>query len=565
MIKSQDMNNKTAWKLLGIFLIIHAVFFVWGIAVNSFVTHEGRYFLLADDAMISMTYARNLIDGNGLVWQPGIKVMGITNPGWTLIMALIQLTGLPLRNVSLLVIILNGIINLAMIYIIMKAAGELFGKTGIILAGFFSATLFPILFWSVHGFETPLQTLLITVAMIPLIPGISEKGLFKKSLSPIFFALAFVVRPDGLYFFAIGLLFILIESVKDKKHFRKKLINGVIGAAIIAAIFILQKAYYGEWLPNTFALKTAGNSRKLLYGMAYIADWLIKDGGLPLLLLSFLGFFNWIFSQKKRYWGTVLLVITSLWLIYVMWTGGDAFPHARFVLPILPIVILACVNGIMSIKSAMMRISNCKLKLRSKFGFNSLVVFFVGLWGVLSMNSWIDFYNGPLHDRVNRVYIAEAFEKADLPEGTKIALFEAGTLPFLLPQYEFIDLLGKSDRYVAHTEAHKGLIGHNKWDYLYSLGKLKPDFIVTTADYSNTTDYSASAVISKDYPIPREGTVFNAALWINPLFKKYYRANRVAIEKPYPTHWVFARQGAPLGNLQLFGKNFDIPYDKSLD
>ncbi len=33
--------------------------------------------------MILMRYAYNLAHGNGLVWNPGERVEGITNPLWT--------------------------------------------------------------------------------------------------------------------------------------------------------------------------------------------------------------------------------------------------------------------------------------------------------------------------------------------------------------------------------------------------------------------------------------------------------------------------------------------------
>jgi arabinofuranosyltransferase len=48
---------------------------------TSFVAGGERYFVLFDDAMISMRYARNLAAGHGLVWNPGAEpVEGYTNP-----------------------------------------------------------------------------------------------------------------------------------------------------------------------------------------------------------------------------------------------------------------------------------------------------------------------------------------------------------------------------------------------------------------------------------------------------------------------------------------------------
>ncbi len=43
---------------------------------------------ICDDAYISFRYARNLVDGHGLVWNPGEWVEGYTNFLWVLILAL---------------------------------------------------------------------------------------------------------------------------------------------------------------------------------------------------------------------------------------------------------------------------------------------------------------------------------------------------------------------------------------------------------------------------------------------------------------------------------------------
>ena len=52
-----------------------------------------RYYYLDDDQMISMRYARNLAEGHGLVWNPGERVEGYTNPGWVLAMAAVHGAG----------------------------------------------------------------------------------------------------------------------------------------------------------------------------------------------------------------------------------------------------------------------------------------------------------------------------------------------------------------------------------------------------------------------------------------------------------------------------------------
>jgi hypothetical protein len=69
------------------------------------------------------------------------------------------------------------------------------------------------------------------------------------------------------------------------------------------------------------------------------------------------------------------------------------------------------------------------------------------------------------------------------PQATILAV-AAGGVPYFSERTTF-DLLGKSDRLIAHEPMHLdysgGLInfrpGHNKWDYAHSIGVLKPDLI----------------------------------------------------------------------------------------
>ena len=58
------------------------------IARTSFTVGATRYFPLLDDAMVSMRYARHLVQGHGLTWNLGDPPLeGFTNPLWTLVMA----------------------------------------------------------------------------------------------------------------------------------------------------------------------------------------------------------------------------------------------------------------------------------------------------------------------------------------------------------------------------------------------------------------------------------------------------------------------------------------------
>src|SRR4051812_49273934 len=74
---------------------------LWLAARTSISIAGTRYFVLPDDAMISMRFARNFANGLGLVWNAGERVQGYTNPAWTFLMAGVQMLPIPERLMSL--------------------------------------------------------------------------------------------------------------------------------------------------------------------------------------------------------------------------------------------------------------------------------------------------------------------------------------------------------------------------------------------------------------------------------------------------------------------------------
>ena len=59
---------------------------VFGLVALFFV-HAYRFSFTMDDAYISLRYAKNLVDGLGLVYNPGEFVEGYSNFSWTMLLA----------------------------------------------------------------------------------------------------------------------------------------------------------------------------------------------------------------------------------------------------------------------------------------------------------------------------------------------------------------------------------------------------------------------------------------------------------------------------------------------
>src|SRR5262249_781890 len=100
-----DARRTLPWLLTSTALVAWSAQFLYQ---ASFVAFGQRVFVLADDAMISMTYAKNLVHGFGFNWARfGAPVEGYSHPLWTFLMIPVHLLGLPTRLTSLVMALLS--------------------------------------------------------------------------------------------------------------------------------------------------------------------------------------------------------------------------------------------------------------------------------------------------------------------------------------------------------------------------------------------------------------------------------------------------------------------------
>jgi hypothetical protein len=153
---------------IGLALLVGIAFHVAFIARASFVIEGDVGFSLFDDAMISLTYARNLAAGHGLVWMPGEPpVEGYTNLLWTLLMALPHWAGLPERLVSLPIQGLGVLLLATTSVLAMRIARRLSGASWIAPATIAAIGLcYPLVFWTLRGLEVGLVACLVTAAAL---------------------------------------------------------------------------------------------------------------------------------------------------------------------------------------------------------------------------------------------------------------------------------------------------------------------------------------------------------------------------------------------------------------
>jgi hypothetical protein len=295
-----------------------------------------------DDAFISFRYAKNLVEGKGLVYNPGERVEGYTNFLWTMLIAAgMKLNLDPVKLTSVLGIIFFALTVLAFVYI----SWRLFGPQGP-FAVFIPLTALCLLVhhdfraFATGGLETSFFTFLVTIGFAGLI---FSKGRSAFLLTGFVFVLAMMTRPEGIIFYLLSFAFLILTVSPTPNRILFFLIPLIV---IYAPYYVWRFLYYHYPLPNTYYARSAYLpwwGQGLEYLILYFKSYYI------LLLLPALGAISVVKSkvsykrlahlplhfspvQKSVFLSLLFSLIFSL---YVVRVGGD-FMFARFLIPVTP-------------------------------------------------------------------------------------------------------------------------------------------------------------------------------------------------------------------------------------
>lgn len=147
-----------------------------------------------DDAYITFRYARNLVAGHGLVFNPGEAVLGTTTPLYSLILALLSLpfggVGAPFPEIAW---ILNALVDGVVCLLLMLLGARLGSSAAGYAAGLAWAISPMAVTFSIGGMETSLTIALVLAAFYLHIFG-------RPTGAALPAALALLARPDTALF-----------------------------------------------------------------------------------------------------------------------------------------------------------------------------------------------------------------------------------------------------------------------------------------------------------------------------------------------------------------------------
>jgi hypothetical protein len=553
-----DTQNKTHARLISLAcLLLFFTFYFFHVLIYWKYTN--------DDAFITFRYSRYLSMGLGPYYNPGEFVEGYTNFSLMLLVAgFIRLFGAELAPLASKVLgILCAVGSMLLAYRLTHRLLKQHDSTreqSHILASIATGLLclhpgFAVN--STSGLETMLFGFFLMLAVNQLT---QEMETLHWKGSCLFFGLAALTRPEGIYLFTaawIGsaiFMLLTLERNDREQGFVQAVWSGfgrlwfwqglAVSLVFFGHIGLRMALYQGEWLPNTYYAKSGGFWR--LQASTYIKQAMFPSiVGVFGILVALVGLFLPKQPRTKAP-GLLLLVVAAVGMPFI--TGTDWMIGWRLLAPFLPFVFVLFVVG-------------WSFSLAALFPRWPMLV--VGLLFLTIPYSWYK------HNSMRSLFIDEvvtrhagyrtghrALAKWLCESGKQarsndaIVVMDIGIIGYYCINQTIIDITGLTDRVIAKSP---GTFLRKVIDPMYIL-KRKPRYVALVL-----TAKGAS------YSAPPPGTTFRPwtrmekALFEHPLFQKLYIRNnwRVSTRRrltsfyPRDEKWLF-RFSRQLGSIRIF-------------
>ena len=493
---------------------------------------------VVDDSFISFRYVKNFVNGDGLVYNPGERVEGYTNFLWIIILSGFH-WAIPDANLLHIAQTLGIISGFATIFLVIKFSCLIHRRLSIfcLIGAAFLAMNSGFCAWSTSGMETVFFTLLIFSGCYLYVYYIrSEK---KFIYAAILFGLAALTRPEGVLFFCLTSVHLIVRKYCSGK----KLLDGrmvlwfLACAAVYLPYYLWRFNYYGYILPNTFYAKVGSGVHQYLRGIRYVVKYLIYYG-----IFLFLLPLPLIFKKKKDEWIYLFFFQVGIFIVYIIYVGGDGLGFYRFVVPIVPFIYILVQEGLRELYYKTNRRMLIGGGLRIHLTMVLLIILSFAstgrqsLWVLLYPESqrWYEpqcelFFPGDGKNHsylwfgnyfVDRLAMAAKWLEENAEPDSLVASSPAGSIAYHM-NLKVLDMLGLNDVHIAHTKDTfggafgKARAGHEKGDGEYILSK-SPDYILmgnvaVLPRPINETEMSKKLVFKSEHEI-----------WGNPDFHRRY-------------------------------------------
>jgi hypothetical protein len=341
-----------------------------------------------DDAFITFRYSRNIVEGEGFVYNPGARTLGTTTPLYTLLMAAISAVtgGQDFPWYALTVNAAAAAATAGLLFLLLRRV------TGSVWLGVVIGVLWGIsptsVTFAVGGMETPVTILWLTAATYCFVTG-------RPVWMGVFIGLGFLTRIDSALWIGPLLLYQLAESwLANRDQPLLKRIpwrTWLVAVVVVTPWLLFALLYFGSPVPNSIAAKSAAyhmpaGAALIALIRAYIVPFseyqLLGMVGVIVTLIFYVVFVFAGISYIVRSAPRLLPFVIYPWLYIAVFAAANPLIFRWYVAPPLPALMLTILVGAWQIVSRLGEASRRQWVLPAMMGGLSL------LWISTSLAGW---------------------------------------------------------------------------------------------------------------------------------------------------------------------------------
>ena len=451
-----------------------------------------------DDEYITWRYARNWLQTGQLSFNPyQPPVEGFTCPLWVLLIA----GGMLLKLAPLVVSAAVGLSSVfAAAWAALAARGRERRESDSWCALAIALSV-PLVYHATQGLGTAAAAALVAGWYVLLSRGCG-------ALAGWALGAATLLRPE---------LLVLVPF----HAFAARRVGAVLSACVLPLLWLaFRREHFGEWLPMTYFAKKLPLAADLRYGGAYLWQATLDTGiGVLLVLL--------VLARPKGRAARAALAGALATTAGVVWVGGDYMFLARFLVPLVPLVLLLAADVLGELEAT--RIVRVRLAW--------VVLLLLQLWPLVRLRELQEsqqFYE--------QRWIAIGKQFAEHGPRGKLATSPIGAIGWY-SKLPIVDMLGITNDGLRHVEADLSidLKGHQRHDANWVLAQ-EPETIVLGNGISSRGEgkLDVNAWEKELYLDPRFQAGYEARLLPIPgqsSLVYFQRRKDTNFEWPVPTGW----------------------------
>lgn len=336
-----------------------------------------------DDAFITFRYARNLLSGNGFVFNAGEHVLGTTTPLYTLLLAGLA-WALRSENYPWLALSVNALADAATCWLLVVLGEKLTGgrRVGLSAALLWAVAPMSVTF-AIGGMETSVFILLIVGTAYLYLSG-------RSCWAAIAAGLLVLTRPDGILLVAPMALDLLVRRLRARQF---PAAESVLFLATVLPWAAFATLYFGSPIPHSILAKSlayrVASSDGLVnliqhYGTPFFEDNLFGRfwplaGFMLYLALSLIGGLSLV-RRDTRAW----LIVLFPWLYFAAYAAARILIFRWYLAPPLPFYFLLILAGLDKLLNDLI----ARVRTRALAPRLNLLAVPVGAFMLLSLFAW---------------------------------------------------------------------------------------------------------------------------------------------------------------------------------